>query len=70
MLEASLLISENLPEGTRGLWAVVHCAQWVALGELEWVPFPVLRKSIDINLLGIRKFRNRKLSRLYFTMNL
>ncbi|KAJ6650139.1 D-beta-hydroxybutyrate dehydrogenase, mitochondrial [Pseudolycoriella hygida] len=52
MLEASLLISENLPDGARGLWAVVHCATWVALGELEWVPFPVLRKSIDINLLG------------------
>lgn len=35
-----------------GLWAIVHIAQWVALGELEWIPFAVLRKSIDINLLG------------------
>lgn len=50
MLEASLFISQNLPEG--GLWAVVHCATWVALGELEWIPFAVLRKSIDVNLLG------------------
>lgn len=50
MLEASLYISQNLPEG--GLWAVVHCATWVALGELEWIPFAVLRKSIDVNLLG------------------
>lgn len=61
MLEASLLISENLPEGTRGLWAVVHCATWVALGELEWVPFPVLRKSIDINLLGMENVAYVKL---------
>lgn len=50
MLEASLYVSQNLPEG--GLWAVVHCATWVALGELEWIPFAVLRKSIDVNLLG------------------
>lgn len=35
-----------------GLWSIVHIAQWVALGELEWIPFAVLRKSIDINLLG------------------
>lgn len=53
MLEASLYISQNLPDGANGLWAVVHCATWVALGELEWIPFPVLRKSIDINLLGM-----------------
>lgn len=50
MLEASLYVSQNLPEG--GLWAIVHCATWVALGELEWIPFAVLRKSIDVNLLG------------------
>lgn len=52
MLEASLYISEHLPDGANGLWAIVHIAQWVALGELEWIPFAVLRKSIDINLLG------------------
>lgn len=52
MLEASLYISEHLPDGASGLWAVVHCATWVALGELEWIPFAVLRKSIDVNLLG------------------
>lgn len=52
MLEASLYISEHLPDGAKGLWAVVHCATWVALGELEWIPFAVLRKSIDVNLLG------------------
>lgn len=55
MLEASLYISEHLPDGANGLWAVVHCATWVALGELEWIPFAVLRKSIDINLLGLFK---------------
>lgn len=52
MLEASLHISEHLPTGSKGIWAVVHCETWIALGELEWIPFPVLRKSIDINLLG------------------
>lgn len=52
MLEASLYISEHLPDGTKGLWGLVHCASWMALGELEWIPFAVLRKSIDINLLG------------------
>jgi len=52
MLEASLTVSEELPDGASGLWALVHCAQWVALGELEWIPISVLRKSIDVNLLG------------------
>lgn len=52
MLEASLHITEHLPEGAKGIWALVHCATWMALGELEWVPFQVLRKSVDINLLG------------------
>lgn len=59
MLEASLYISEHLPDGATGLWGVVHCATWVALGELEWIPFAVLRKSIDINLLG--KWKAQKL---------
>lgn len=54
MLEASLHITEHLPEGAKGIWALVHCAAWMALGELEWVPFQVLRKSVDINLLGKR----------------
>lgn len=52
MLEASLFVTENLPEGANGLWALVHCETWCALGELEWVPFPVLRKALDVNILG------------------
>ncbi|XP_039957599.1 D-beta-hydroxybutyrate dehydrogenase, mitochondrial [Bactrocera neohumeralis] len=52
LLEAAVYISEHLPDGAYGLWAVVHCAHWVALGELEWIPFGVLRKSLDLNLLG------------------
>ncbi|XP_055631365.1 D-beta-hydroxybutyrate dehydrogenase, mitochondrial [Toxorhynchites rutilus septentrionalis] len=52
MLEASLFITEHLPEGSDGLWALVHCDMWCALGELEWIPFPVMRKSFDINVLG------------------
>lgn len=56
MLEASLYITENLPEEADGLWAVVHCDMWCALGELEWIPFPVMRKSFDINVLGKEEF--------------
>uniref|UniRef100_A0A182MGU7 Uncharacterized protein n=1 Tax=Anopheles culicifacies TaxID=139723 RepID=A0A182MGU7_9DIPT len=52
MLEASLYIAQHLPDGEAGLWALVHCDLWNALGELEWVPFPVLRKSFDVNVLG------------------
>uniref|UniRef100_A0A4Y0BPA9 Uncharacterized protein n=1 Tax=Anopheles funestus TaxID=62324 RepID=A0A4Y0BPA9_ANOFN len=52
MLEASLYIAQHLPAGEAGLWALVHCDLWNALGELEWVPFPVLRKSFDVNVLG------------------
>lgn len=53
MLEASLFITEHLPDGEPGLWALIHCDLWCALGELEWVPFPVMRKSFDINVLGM-----------------
>ncbi|XP_037917044.1 D-beta-hydroxybutyrate dehydrogenase, mitochondrial isoform X2 [Hermetia illucens] len=52
MLEASLYISQHLPYGASGLWGIIHCASWIALGEIEWVPFAVLRKSLDYNLLG------------------
>lgn len=57
LLEASLYVSEHLPKSThdvpaKGLWALIHCAHWIALGELEWIPFGVLRKSLDLNLLG------------------
>ncbi|XP_041783079.1 D-beta-hydroxybutyrate dehydrogenase, mitochondrial [Anopheles merus] len=52
MLEASLYVAQHLPAGESGLWALVHCDLWNALGELEWVPFPVLRKSFDVNVLG------------------
>uniref|UniRef100_A0A1B0BUD6 D-beta-hydroxybutyrate dehydrogenase, mitochondrial n=1 Tax=Glossina palpalis gambiensis TaxID=67801 RepID=A0A1B0BUD6_9MUSC len=52
LLEAALFISEHLPYGAQGLWALMHCAHWIALGELEWIPFGVLRKSLDLNLLG------------------
>jgi len=50
LVEAALFVSEHLPRG--GLWALIHCAHWIALGELEWIPFAVLRKSLDLNLLG------------------
>ncbi|XP_023164926.1 D-beta-hydroxybutyrate dehydrogenase, mitochondrial [Drosophila hydei] len=52
LLEAVRFVSQHLPHGAEGLWAVVHGAHWIALGELEWIPFAVLRKSLDLNLLG------------------
>ncbi|XP_017040771.1 D-beta-hydroxybutyrate dehydrogenase, mitochondrial [Drosophila ficusphila] len=52
ILEAARYVSQHLPHGAEGLWSVVHCAHWIALGELEWIPFAVLRKSLDLNLLG------------------
>lgn len=52
LLETSLFIAKHLPYGAQGLWAVVHTASWIALGELEWMPFGVLRKSLDLNLMG------------------
>jgi len=52
LLEAALFVAEHLPHGATGLWALIHCAHWIALGELEWIPFGVLRKSLDLNLLG------------------
>ncbi|KAH8280602.1 hypothetical protein KR018_012316, partial [Drosophila ironensis] len=52
LLEAARYVQQHLPHGAEGLWSVVHCAHWIALGELEWIPFAVLRKSLDLNLLG------------------
>uniref|UniRef100_A0A6M2DTY0 Putative corticosteroid 11-beta-dehydrogenase n=1 Tax=Xenopsylla cheopis TaxID=163159 RepID=A0A6M2DTY0_XENCH len=52
ILSASLYIVEHLPDGASGLHAVVNAAAWCAMGELEWVPFSVVRRSMDVNLLG------------------
>lgn len=52
MLEASLYVAEHLPDGATGLWGLIHCESFSALGELEWIPFPVLRKALDVNVLG------------------
>ncbi|CAG9562544.1 unnamed protein product [Danaus chrysippus] len=52
ILSASLYIVDHLPEGAQGLWAIVNCESWCALGELEWVPFSVIRRAMEVNLLG------------------
>ncbi|XP_060523898.1 D-beta-hydroxybutyrate dehydrogenase, mitochondrial [Cylas formicarius] len=52
ILAASLSIVENLPDGAPGLWAVIHAASWVALGEIEWVPPQVIKKATEINFIG------------------
>ncbi|KAL0106292.1 hypothetical protein PUN28_016186 [Cardiocondyla obscurior] len=50
-----LYVNENLPDGAPGLWALVHAAAWVTLGECEWVPPSVLKRSIDINFIGLAR---------------
>lgn len=34
MQEAVKYIENNLPDGANGLWALLHCDQWNAIGEL------------------------------------
>ncbi|XP_076276608.1 D-beta-hydroxybutyrate dehydrogenase, mitochondrial [Lasioglossum baleicum] len=50
-----LYVNENLPDGAPGLWAIVHAAAWVTLGECEWVPTSILKRSIDINFIGLAR---------------
>ncbi|XP_011151671.1 D-beta-hydroxybutyrate dehydrogenase, mitochondrial isoform X2 [Harpegnathos saltator] len=50
-----LYVNENLPDGAPGLWALVHAAAWVTLGECEWIPPSVLKRSIDINFIGLAR---------------
>ncbi|XP_033356143.1 D-beta-hydroxybutyrate dehydrogenase, mitochondrial [Bombus vosnesenskii] len=50
-----LYVNENLPDGAPGLWALIHAAAWVTLGECEWVPPSVLKRSIDINFIGLAR---------------
>ena len=52
MLESSLFINENLPDECNGLWALVHCDSWCVIGELEWIPQAVLKKAINVNIVG------------------
>lgn len=52
MQEAAKFIENNLPDGATGLWALLHCDQWNAIGELEWIPPAVLKKSLDVNVAG------------------
>ena len=38
-----------------GLWALVNADTWVALGECEWIPPSVLKRSVDINFNGVAR---------------
>lgn len=38
-----------------GLWGLVHANAWITLGECEWVPLTVVKKSIDINFTSIAR---------------
>ncbi|KAK0168916.1 hypothetical protein PV327_002672 [Microctonus hyperodae] len=48
-----LYVNENLPDGAPGLWALVHANAWITLGECEWVPPSVVKKSVDINFTSV-----------------
>lgn len=51
MQEAVKFIETHLPTDAIGLWALVPCDQWTAIGELEWIPTEILKKSLDINIM-------------------
>lgn len=52
MYEAVKFIEAHLPDDAIGLWALVPCDQWTAIGELEWIPPNVLRKALDVNIMN------------------
>jgi 3-hydroxybutyrate dehydrogenase len=52
MHEAAKFIEDSLPDGANGLWGLLHCDQWNAIGELEWIPPAVLKKSLEVNVAG------------------
>lgn len=52
MQEAAKFIELNLPDGAIGLWALVLCDFWTAIGELEWIPKEVLQRAVNVNIIG------------------
>ncbi|KAI4457836.1 short-chain dehydrogenase/reductase family 9c [Holotrichia oblita] len=52
VLAASLYIVEHLPDDASGLWAVIHAANYFALGEIEWIPYEAVKRATEINLVG------------------
>ncbi|KAG8234286.1 hypothetical protein J437_LFUL015011 [Ladona fulva] len=46
-------IQDNLPSGATGIWAVVNLGVWACFGEAEWLPFAAIRRSTEVNLLGV-----------------
>lgn len=52
MHEAVKFIEEHLPKDAIGLWALVPCDQWTAIGELEWIPTEILKKALDVNIMN------------------
>jgi 3-hydroxybutyrate dehydrogenase len=51
MKEAVKFIETHLPKDAIGLWALVPCDQWTAIGELEWIPTEILKKALEINIM-------------------
>lgn len=46
VLAASLYIVEHLPDDATGLWAIIHAANYFALGEVEWIPHEVIENLL------------------------
>lgn len=51
MHEAVKFIETHLPEDAIGLWALILCHGWTAIGELEWIPSEVFQRAFDVNIL-------------------
>lgn len=51
MQESVKFIESHLPEDAIGLWALILCHGWTAIGELEWIPSEVFQRAFDVNIL-------------------
>jgi NAD(P)-dependent dehydrogenase (short-subunit alcohol dehydrogenase family) len=38
-----------------GLWGIVNNAGWSTFGHVEWVPIPICRKSLEVNVWGMMR---------------
>lgn len=46
-------VSQNLP--SQGLWGIVNNAGWSTFGHVEWMPIPICRKSLEVNVWGMMR---------------
>ncbi|XP_069683949.1 D-beta-hydroxybutyrate dehydrogenase, mitochondrial-like [Periplaneta americana] len=46
-------VTSHLPP--QGLWGIVNNAGWSTFGHVEWVPIPICRKSLEVNVWGMMR---------------